>query len=601
MRTRLVAWLLAVAASVTLAAQNDHQPAPLDAVARRWVDGTLASMSLDEKVGQLLMPGMDSTYISTDSAAFARLRHLVQDRHVGGIIVFGGTTPAPGVLLNPTYSTITLGDPLSAAATLNRLQRLAKTPLLTAGDFEYGVGMRIRGATTFPRAMAIGATGDPTLAERAARTTAAEMRALGIHMNFAPVADVNNNPRNPVINTRSFGEDPSRVSEFVAASVRGLQDEGVLATLKHFPGHGDTAVDTHLDLATVPHDRARLDATELVPFRGGIQAGSAAVMIGHLQVPAIEPDTQVPATLSHRAVSGLLRSDLGFEGLVVTDSMSMEAVTRLAPGGEAAVRALEAGDDIVLRPPDDDAAFEAMKAAVSSGRLTTTRIDASVRRVLAAKARLGLHLAKTVPLDRVQDLVGTDANAALADDIASRAVTLLRDAPGNVPLKLPSDAHVLYVSILDYGSNWYRAAPGSTLVPALRKRWPELTAIELLDRSPVGEIDVVRATAREYDAVIIAVYVRTASGSGRMDIAPALVGLIQRLAGDSEHPVVLGILGNPYAATPLTAASSVLLTYDLGPAAELSLARALGGERPVTGKLPIVLPGMAPIGAGISR
>lgn len=347
-----------------------------------WVERTLASMSLDEKIGQLLMPGMDSTYISTDSEAFERLRHLVQDRHVGGIIVFGGTTPSPGVLLNPTYSTIALGDPLSAAATLNRLQQLAKTPLLTAGDFEYGVGMRIRGATTFPRAMAIGATGDPSLAERAARATAAEMRALGIHMNFAPVADVNNNPRNPVINTRSFGEDPVRVSEFVAASVRGLQDGGVLATLKHFPGHGDTAVDTHLDLATVPHDRARLESTELVPFRGGIRAGGAAVMIGHLQVPAIEPDAQVPATLSRRAISGLLRSDLGFRGLVVTDSMSMDAVTKLVPGGEAAVRALDAGDDIVLRSPDDDAAFR----GVEGGRFVGAPDGGTNRRVGAPRA-----------------------------------------------------------------------------------------------------------------------------------------------------------------------------------------------------------------------
>jgi beta-N-acetylhexosaminidase len=300
-------------------------------------------------------------------------------------------------------------------------------------------------------------------------------------------------------------------------------------------------------------------------------------------------------------VSGLLRSDLGFDGLVVTDSMSMDAITKLVPGGEAAVRALEAGDDIVLRPPDDDAAFEAVKAAIASGRLTTARIDASVRRVLAAKARLGLQQERTIPLGRVQDLVGTDANAALADDIASRAVTLVRDAPGNVPLKLPPDAHVLVLSILDYGSNWYRAAPGATLVPALRKRWPALTAIELSDRSTAGEIDLVRATAPAYDGIVVAVHVRTASGSGRMDIAPALVDLIQRIGRDSSHPVVVSVLGNPYAAVPLTGAPSLLLTYDLGPAAELSLSRALSGERPISGRLPVVLPDVAPIGTGMSR
>jgi beta-N-acetylhexosaminidase len=302
---RLVAACLAVSTSLTVAGQLPPRPLARDAA--RWVDHTLAAMSVDDKAAQLVFPGLDSTFLSTDSDTFERLRELAETWHVGGFLVFGGSEPVPGVLLNPTYGSVILGDPLSAAATLNRLQRVSPLPLLNAGDFEWGVGMRIRGATQFPRAMAFGAAGDTALTQEAGRLTGVEMRAIGVHMDFAPVADVNNNPRNPVINTRSFGEDPSRVSEHAAAFARGLRDAGVIATLKHFPGHGDTDVDTHIGLATVPHARDRLDRVELAPFRAGIAAGAEAVMVGHLEVPAIDDARSQPATLSPKAITGLLR------------------------------------------------------------------------------------------------------------------------------------------------------------------------------------------------------------------------------------------------------------------------------------------------------
>jgi beta-N-acetylhexosaminidase len=343
----------------------------LDAAASKWVQRTLVSMSVDDKAGQLVFPGLDSTFLSTDTDTFDRLRELVERWHVGGFLVFGGSEPVPGVLLNPTYGSVILGDPLSAAVTLNGLQQLSRIPLLNAGDFEWGVGMRIRGATQFPRAMAFGAAGDTSLTEEAGRLTAAEMRAIGVHVDLAPVADVNSNPRNPVINTRSFGEDPSSVGAHVAAFVRGLQRGGVASTLKHFPGHGDTDVDTHIGIATVPHARERLNAIELAPFRAGIAAGALAVMMGHLEVPAVDPTRGLPATLSEKAITGLLRGDLGFDGLVVTDSMSMQAVSTLLPPGEAAVRAIEAGSDVVLHSPDDRAAMTALRDAMSSGRLST--------------------------------------------------------------------------------------------------------------------------------------------------------------------------------------------------------------------------------------
>jgi beta-glucosidase-like glycosyl hydrolase len=424
-------------------------PAPLDREARRWVDQTLAKLTLDQRIGQLIAPAFDSTYLPTDSDAFDRLVKVMQDSHAGGVIAFGGSEPAPQVMLNPAYGSVILGHPLSLAATLNRLQAIAPVPLLASADFEYGAGMRIGGATRIPRAMALGAAGDDQLAFEAGRITAIEGRAMGVHLNFAPVADVNNNPRNPVINTRSFGEDPTRVGALVAAYVRGLQQGGMLATLKHFPGHGDTDVDSHLGLPIISHPRERLNTTELPPFSRGIDAGAAAAMVAHIELPALD-ETKGPATFSRPVVRGLLRRDLAFGGLVVTDSMKMDAITRLVSPGEAAVRAVQAGADLVLDSPDPVAAFTALKAAVNAGQVERAAVEASVRRLLEAKARLGLHRARAVALDSVSLIVGGRQHQEVARTIAERAVTLIKDDARRVPLGLPPESSVLYLSVLDY-------------------------------------------------------------------------------------------------------------------------------------------------------
>ena len=466
----------------------------LDREAARWVDATLKSLSDDQLVGQVLMGRLDSTYLSADSAKFEELAALVRDVHIGGFCAFGGVDLVPSVMLNATYGPTILGQPLELAAILNRLQTLSTLPLIVGGDFEHGVGMRINGATRFPRAMAFGAAGDPALVREAARLTGLESRALGVHVNFAPVADVNNNPRNPVINIRSFGEDPARVGVLVRAAVEGLQSGGVVATLKHFPGHGDTAVDTHLGLATVPHDRARLDRVELAPFRDGIAAGAGAAMVAHVEMPALDP-VPGPATFSRPVVRGLLRHELEFDGVIYTDSMLMDAVNEIADPGEAAVRALEAGVDVVLDSPDARAAHAAIKAAMAQGRVPRVQLEGSVRRVLAHKARLGLHKTRTVSLDGVMGAVGTRAGAETARVTAERAVTLLRDERQAVPLPTPRTGRVLYLSVLDYPSNWRIAAPSRTLLPELRKRWGNVTAVELSDRSTADELDLVRALA----------------------------------------------------------------------------------------------------------
>ncbi|MGH8189279.1 MAG: glycoside hydrolase family 3 protein, partial [Steroidobacteraceae bacterium] len=395
-RTSLALLLAAAAIAVGQPFRAASIGRVLDRDAERWVKRTLGKMTLDQKIGQLLVPSFESMYLATDTDIFEQLAGYVRNQHVGGFITFGGSQPTPGVLLNTGYASVTLGQPFAAAATFNRLQTLSAVPLLNAADFEWGVGMRIAGATSFPRAMAFGAAGDDRLAAEAARITAIEARAIGVHVNFAPVADVNNNARNPVINTRSFGETPDAVSAMVASYVKSLQAHGVLATLKHFPGHGDTDVDSHLGLPLIPHPRERLAAIELPPFRRGIEAGAEAVMTSHIALPALEPQPETPVTFSTAVATSLLRGELRFDGLVFTDSMKMAGVTRLAGAGEAALRAFKAGHDMLLDLPDPAAAFLAIKDALAKGDVTQARLTESVNRILRAKARLGLHKQKLV-------------------------------------------------------------------------------------------------------------------------------------------------------------------------------------------------------------
>ena len=593
--------LLASVVSASLLAQA---PSRDRVAADKWVQTTLKKMSLDEKVGQMIVSSFQSNFISTDSKAFDEMAKAVHDYHVGGFHVFGASELAPSVLLNPTYGTVTLGQPLEAASILNRLQAIAAVPLLNTADFEAGVGFRIMGATAFPRAMAFGAARDEKLAFEAGRVTGEEARALGIHVNFAPVVDVNNNPRNPVINTRSFGEDPVQVGRIASAYIRGLQAAGVMATLKHFPGHGDTDVDSHLGLPVIKHPRERLDRIELPPFKVGIAAGVDAVMTGHIEMPALDQTPNTPTTLSEPIVTGLLRKELGFTGLIYTDSMGMQGVTAMYGPGQAAVRAVKAGNDVVLHSPDDGAAFAGIRDAVKAGEIPQAQIDASVERILRAKARAGLHRTKTVNLDAVSNIVGTRANQAIADEISRRSITLIKDERNQVPLRIAKDAQVLYLSILDYPTGWRIAAPSRTFQPELRQRWPNVTAIEISDRTTAAELELVRAMAPRFDAVVASVFVRTASFSGRMDLAPGaqrLLADITRQTAGTKQPFITVFFGNPYVATFMPDLPAVLLTYDFYDRAEASTVRAIAGEAAIGGVLPIAMPGMFKVGFGLTR
>ena len=352
---------------------------PLDKAAEKWVQDTLKRMTLDEKVGQLLLPSIDAVVTSTDSDIYEKKLHLVRDLKVGAIHVFGGSEALPAELLNPNYGTSgsasRRGNPLAAATLLNRLQQASAIPLLTTADFEGGAGYILDGATRLPREMAIAATRDTGLAFKAGEMAGAEARAVGVTVDFYPIFDVNNNPRNPIINIRSFGEDVGLVSEMGIAYMRGIQAGGALATAKHFPGHGDTDVDTHLGLAKIDYPRERLDRVELAPFRAAVDAGIDAVMSAHIILPALDPTPGIPATLSRPILTGLLRGEMKFDGLIFTDSMMMNAITKNFGNGRAAAMAVKAGADFVVQPPDEDAAFKAIKAAVESGEIPRGQVD----------------------------------------------------------------------------------------------------------------------------------------------------------------------------------------------------------------------------------
>lgn len=600
-------WLPALIAAVAVATMPARQaplPDSLDKAAAKWVEDTFKKMTLDDKVGQLVVTSANTTYLSSDTDAFESLVRRIKDLRLGGVHVFGGAEPAPNVLLGNAYGSVILGQPLEAASLLNRLQSAAALPLLNTGDFEAGLGFRIHGATTFPRQMAVGAAGDELLAFEAAKITAVESRAIGVHVNFSPIADVNNNPKNPVINTRAFGEQPDAVGKMASVYVRGMRAGGMLSTLKHFPGHGDTDVDSHLGLPIINHPRERLDAIELAPFRQGLAAGADAVMVAHIELPALDRAEFAPATLSRPIVTDLLRREMKFGGLIYTDSMGMDAVSKKLPPAVAAARAIQAGNDIVLHSPDDAAAVAGIKAAVEKGEIPLAQIDESVRRVLRTKARLGLHKSKVVSLDDVPAKVGGRANAAVAAALSQKSITLVKDERSQVPLRVPRESTILYLSVLDYTSNWRIGAPSRTFLPELRRRWPAVTAIELSDRSTSEEIDLVRASAPRYDAIVVSVFVRASSASGRMDLAAPLVKLLSDLArttANTPKPLVAVFFGNPYVPAGLPTLPAVMLTYDFYDLAEASAVRALVGDTPITGKLPIAIPGMFEAGWGINR
>ncbi len=549
---------------------------PLSPTERQWVDATLRRMSTDEKIGQLLFTTFHGMFTSTESAEYQKLLHDVTDLHVGGFIVVTRMTPL-GIEKSQTYPTAVLA---------NQLQAKSKLPLLVGADFERGSAMRLDEGTSFPTQMAIAAGGDPRDAYTMGKITAIEARQAGVQWIYAPVADINNNPGNPIINTRSFGEDPARVSEFVTQYIRGVEENGGLATAKHFPGHGDTAADSHIDLPVIRADRQRLDSLELVPFRAAIGAGVGSIMTGHLNVPALEPDANTPATLSPHILTDLLRSDLHFRGLVVTDAMDMGGITvRFAPG-EAAVRAVLAGADCLLMPPVPDAAFEALQHAVGSGRISRERLDASVRRILEAKARVGLNKNRLVNLNAINTKFAEPSWQVQAQQISDRGVTLLRDTSHRLPLDGSKPSRALLLAF--YADP--EPTPGEDLERELRRRFDSVTTLRA-DTRFRSAANLKLPSPDSYDVAILALFVRVSDRKGNVDVPEEQAALADQLY-TSGKPVITLALGSPYLIERFPQAETWLGAFGISDVAQISMARALFGEIPISGHLPVTIPGI---------
>ena len=595
--------IIAIASSIPISASknidtkaaNRFEPSKK---AWSWAEKTLKKMTVDEKIGQLIHVGINARFANQDSAFFKELRRHVVDNKVGGIIFFVG----------PVYETVHLA---------NRMQEAAKLPLLMSLDAETGVGMRLENAINFPWAMALTATGDPSLARRMGVITGREARASGTRHVFAPVLDVNNNAENPVINVRSFGEDPEEVARFGVAFIDGLQGEGVLATAKHFPGHGDTNVDSHRGLPIIDHSRQRLDGLELLPFRKAIDAGVASIMIGHIGLPQIDNEeikplrnytisyTEegaeivdakgiIPATLSHKLQTGLLRGDMGFKGLIVSDAMDMSGLTIYFNAEEAGVRAVLAGTDILLKPGDTDAMIRGLKAAVGSGRLPVQRLDDAVLKQLAWKYELGLTKERIIKLDTLDRLLSSTETAELADEIGEKSLTLVRNGDNLLPLDRSQKIAVIGVS------NGFEG-PGTmnSLLGTLRQGGLRFKSAYVQENSLPDQFTAARKAISESDLIIVGLYGRVRTGAKNSVGLPENGAALVREALASGKRVIGVSFGNPYLLSSFPEFKTYLVAYGDMPSLQRAAGRSLLGTQNITGKLPISLPGLHPRGTGI--
>jgi beta-N-acetylhexosaminidase len=611
----LVVVLLLLAASGSGLAKEKYQhagPIHLDRDGGKWAEKTLRKLSLEEKVGQIFMIWVRADFLNANSSTYLQLLDSMHKYHIGAF--------AMTVRWEPPF--LYRSEPYEAAELLNRLQEQSSLPLLVAADFERGVTMRLHGATTFPHAMSFGAAGKVDYAEAFGRITAQESRALGIQWNFFPDADVNSNPANPIINTRSFGEDPQQVGDLVAAYIRGARANGMMTTAKHFPGHGDTATDSHLSVAQVTGDRARLDSVELAPFRKAIEAGVDSVMVAHVTVPALEPDVNRVATTSPVIVKDLLKRQLGFQGIVVTDALDMAGLTRLysANTGRAAVDAFKAGSDLLLIPADLDASYKAVLEAARSGEIPSAQLDASVLKLLKAKASMGLHKARLVDVNALPDMVGRPENLAIGQQISDDAVTLVRDNGKLLPLKqsgtvqtgLPYQQveEARNGTVVVVLSEDVRTDVGRVLERAIKVRVPDANVIYVDPRIAAAmSADILKAVDQA-QAVIAAVYVVPTAGKA-MQGATGLTNsvalndasgtLLQAILDHAAEKTAVLAMGNPYVAQDFPAIQNYLCTFSNASVSETSAVKALFGEMAIHGHLPVSIPNIAQRGAGIER
>src|ERR1700722_8055443 len=571
----------------------------------KWAEKTLRKLTLEEEIGQVFMIWCRASFLNVENPEYLELLNAMQKYHVGS---FAMTVHVDGPYLLRS-------EPYEAAELLNRLQKESKLPLLFAADFERGVSMRLMGTTVFPHAMAFGGDGKVEDAEAFGRISAEEARAIGIHWNFFPAADVTTNPANPIINARSFGEDPKQVGDLVAAYIKGAHEGGMLTTVKHFPGHGDTATDSHLGVASVNVDRAHLDSIELPPFRQAIAAGVDSVMVAHVTVPALDSDPNHVATISPSIVSDLLQQQLGFKGLIVTDALDMAGLTHLFANdiGREAVEAFKAGNDLLIIPPDLGASYISMLKAVRSGEISRQRLDHSVLKILKIKAALGLNDARLVDMSAIAKVVAKPSNLAFGQQVADDAVTLVRDNGKVLPLKSKGTAkgglpyttkeatgnQVVAVLFSDDG----RTDSGHAFAREFRARIPDAHIIYVDPRIAAGMSDEVLKAVDEAQSVVAAVYVVPTGGKidNSVAMADASGVLLQQLLNHAGEKAAVIAMGNPYLAADFPQIGTYMCTFSDATVSETAAVKALFGEIMIHGHLPVSIPNVAARGTGIER
>jgi beta-N-acetylhexosaminidase len=598
---------LALALTLPSFAKDKHsRPVPINAArGDKWAEQTLRRLTVEEKIGQVLMIWCRASFLNVENPEYLQWLEAMQKYHVGS---FTMSVHVDGPFLLRT-------EPYEVAELLNRLQGKSKLPLLFAADFERGVSTRLLGTTNFPHAMAFGADGNIEDAETFGRITAQEARAIGVHWNFFPDADVNSNPANPIINTRSFGEDPKQVGDLVTAYIKGAHEAGMLTTVKHFPGHGDTATDSHLGVASVNGDRAHLDSIELPPFRQAIAAGVDSVMVAHVTVPALDADPNHVATISPAIVSDLLEKQLGFKGVIVTDALDMAGLTHLFASniGREAVEAFKAGNDLLIIPPDLAASYDSMLKAVRAGEISQQRLDRSVLKILKIKGGLGLNKSRTVDLGAIATAVGKTGNIAFGQQVADAAITLVRDNGRVLPLKskgttkagLPymtrEETHNQVVAVLF--SDDVRTDSGRAFGREFRARIPDARVIYVDPRMAAGMSDEVLKAVDEAQTVVAAVYVIPTAGKvgNSVVMADATGTLLQQVLDHAAEKTAIVAMGNPYLASDFPKIENYMCTFSNATVSEVGAIKALFGEIPIRGHLPVTIPNVAQRGAGLER
>jgi len=566
---------LALLVAAVLGCAGANRGAVPDAQGSHWADEVLAGLTLEQKVGQMIYPRSFGAFENEDESDSKELMRLAREGRIGGVVFFQG-------------------NPYATAAFANRLQEVAPLPLLMASDYEWGAAMRVDGAARFPRAMAFGAGGTTEDVEFQAEVTAREAKALGVHLLLNPVLDLNVNPRNSVINTRSFGSDPERVSELGVSYIRRAQQAGVLTTAKHFPGHGASEEDSHVRLPVVRLDRQRLADVELAPFRAAVDAGVAAVMTAHIAVPALGGGEDLPATLSREILEGVLRDELGFDGLIVSDALDMGGAREGAWDGEVAVAAVNAGVDMLLVPPDARVTFEALARAVRRNQIDEARIDEAVRRILEAKARLRLNESRRVDLSDLPRRLNPPAVQERIDSIFDRSVTVVRDEHSVLPLRRRGGHEVLLVELVGRGD---RDTEMGVLAEEIDKRARKMRQVRVSSDARAADFADVRPGRGE--VVVVASFARARYLMGSGELGRAVTDFLERLRADGA-PVVVVSLGNPYVLNLVPAPLATVATYDSAPASQRSLARVLFGEVSVSAKLPVSLSEEYPRGRGVT-